>query len=308
MNDSFAKEFVQLSSLGVSALVKQSAIGISTLLRESAKVIEAAADVTDWPQFEVTAYPDSTVLTFDLKGLDPSEYEIHYNSQTIRLNIRPYCQDYLIPNVTRFFSCSGYSGDKRVKLAKFAKAHQHLRWSTCTVDELHSFFSDWIVGVQGDSDGQYPWQSRALAMLKPVYSGSILGRDAGVSTMSAASLRAHFNLDIYLAMIDSEFVDQEALMTYLNALPGFHLEDAKTNNLSQKCYEHHGHLAMQLHELLAIDPKSTVVRSERLPDRDVARNFMSKSIASAEAVKIENHLEITVRHPTKEFVRLKVQG
>lgn len=307
MSDSFGKEFVQLSALGVSALLKQSAIGISTLLKESAKVIETAADVVDWPQLEVITYPDSTVLSFDLKDLDPSEYEVNYNCQTIRLNIRPYCQDYLIPNVTRFFSCSGYSTDKRVKLAKFAKAHQHLRWSTCSADELHAFFSDWVFRVEGQGDGQF-WQSRAMVMLKPLISGAISMRDAGAWVLSAAWFKDHMKLDAYLTLIDNEYVDQQALMAYLDALPAFHIEEAQENNLSPKCYENHGYMTMQVFDLLETDQKSGVVRTERRPDRDITRNFFSKTIVSAEAVRVENRLEITVKHASKEFVRLKVQG
>lgn len=311
MSNSFEKEFVQLSGVGISSLLKQSAAGISTILKGTAKIIETvaetAADLADWPEFELVQYPDSTVLKFDLKDLDPSEYEVNYNSQFVRLNIRPYCQDYLIPNITRFFSYSGYSVDKRAKLSKFAKAHQHLRWSTCTAEELQTFFSEWIFGIEGESGGQFPWQSRAMVMLKPLIAGAIRMRDADC-IISAAWFKQHLPLDGYLTLIDNPFIDKQALMTYLDALPAFHIQEAKENNLSPKCYENHGHLTMQFSDLLATDQKSGVVRTERRPDRDITRNFMSKTIVSAEAVRVENRLEITVKHASKEFVRLKVQG
>lgn len=308
MSNSFSKNFVQLSSVGLSMLIKQSAVGISTLLKDSAKVIETAANVVDWAQFEITAHQDSTVLTYDLKDLDPSEYEVNYNGQYVRLNIRPYCQDYLIPNMTRFFSYSGYSADKRVRLEKFAKAHQHLRWDTCTVDELNAFCSDWIFGVEGESGGDYPWQSRAMAMLKPILSGVIQARDSGACTLTADLVKGYFNLDSYLSMIGNEHTDQSSLMAYLHGLPGFHIEDYQAGSLSPRAYEVHGHLTMQLLELFATDQKSSVVRKDRRPDRDITRNFMSKTIVSAEAVRVDNRLEITVKHASKEFVRLKIKG
>ena len=294
MSKSFAKEFVQLS-----------AVGLSTLLKQSAKIIETAADVVDWPKFEVVHNPSSTVLTFNLGDLDASEFEVTHNDQAVRLNIRPFCPDYLIPNIGRF--TSGHSTDKRERLSKFASAHQHLRWSTCTVDELNGFFSEWIFGVEGESGGQFPWQARAVAMLKPVVSGAILARDAGTCKLSAAWFRQQLPLDTYVTFLNSEIVDQQAFIDYLNGLPGFHIQECQENNLSPKCYEQHGHLVMQVVELLATDQKSSVVRTERRPDRDIAHNFMSKTVVSAEAVRIENRLEITVKHASKEFVRLKVQ-
>jgi hypothetical protein len=116
------------------------------------------------------------------------------------------------------------------------------------------------------------------------------------------------SLDAYLTLIVNECVDPQPLMVYLNSLPGFNIEEAQQNNLSPKCYEQHGYLTMQIYDLLAVDQKSGVVRTERRPDRDIARNFMSKTIVSAEAVRIDNRLEITVKHASKEFMRLKVQG
>jgi hypothetical protein len=311
MSNSFEKEFVQLSGVGITSLFKQSAAGISAILKGTAKIIdtvaETAADLAEWPEFELVQYPDSTVLKFDLKDLDPSEYEVNYNSQFVRLNIRPYCQDYLIPNITRFFSYSGYSVEKRLKLSKFAKANQHLRWSTCTADELKTFFSEWIFRIEGESGGQFPWQSRAMDMLKPLIAGAIRMRDADFK-ISAALFKQHLPLDGYLTLLDNPFIDKQALMIYLDSLPAFHVEDYKTNNLSQRCYEQHGHLVMQIRELLATDQKSGIVRTERRPDRDITRNFLSKTIVSAEAVRVENRLEITVKHASKEFVRLNVQA
>ncbi|WP_274644102.1 hypothetical protein [Pseudomonas serbica] len=307
MSNSFAKEFVQLMAVGTSTLLKQSASGISTILKESAKVIEKAADVADWPQFEVSSSPDSTVLTFDLKDLDSSEFEVSYNEQSVRLNIRPYCEDYLIPNVTRFFSRPRYSTAEQLKLAKFAKSHQHVRWSTCTADELTDFFTGWVFRAEGQGDGQF-WQSRAMVMLKPLIAGAISMRDAGACVLSAAWFKDHMPLDAYLTLIDNEYVDQQALMAYLDALPAFYIQEAQENNLSPKCYENHGYMTMQVFDLLETDQKSGVVRTDRRPDRDIARNFISKTIVSAEAVRVENRLEITVKHASKEFVRLKVQG
>jgi hypothetical protein len=146
-----------------------------------------------------------------------------------------------------------------------------------------------------------------MDMLKPLIAGAIRMRDADFK-ISAALFKQHLPLDGYLTLLDNPFIDKQALMIYLDSLPAFHVEDYKTNNLSQRCYEQHGHLVMQIRELLATDQKSGIVRTERRPDRDITRNFLSKTIVSAEAVRVENRLEITVKHASKEFVRLNVQA
>ncbi len=180
MGNSFAKELVQLS-----------AARLSKLLKESAKIIETVANVTDSEQFGVIESADSCVLTFNLKDLDPSEFEVSYNSQSVRLHIKPYCQDYLIPNIDRFSSFSALSTERRDKLANFAQVHQHVRWSTCTAEELHAFFSNWDFGVEGESGGQYPWQARAMAMLKPLIATAIRSRacPASLIKQSIPSIR-----------------------------------------------------------------------------------------------------------------------
>jgi hypothetical protein len=294
MSNSFFKEALQLS-----------AVGISKLLKSSAKVIETAADVVDWPEVKVIQRGDSTVLVYDLLDLDPSEFQVSHNAQSIHLSIRPFCQDYLIPNIASLSRFSGLSPKKLGKLSSFANAHQNLRWSTCTADELRSFFSDWIFNVEGERDGQM-WQSRAMVMLRPLISGGIRMRDAGACTLSAAWLKANMQLDSYISLIYDDYFEHSELMTYLENLPAFHVEEAKAGNTSPKCYEQHGHMTMQFLDLLPTDHKSGFVHTVRRPDRDIAHN-LSRPIISAEAVQVENRLEITVKHPSKEFVRVNVK-
>ena len=292
MSHSFFKEALQLS-----------AVGISKLLKRSANIIETAADVADWPEVKVTQQGDSTILVYDRLDLDHSEFKVSHNAQSIHLNLRPICQDYLIPNIASF---SSRSPKKPEKVARFVAAHQHVRWSTCTADELHRFFSDWLIDPEEDPSNQM-WQARAVRMLKPLNDRAIRQRDAGRCTLTAAWFSVHLDLDQYLAMMDNEFADQESVMAYINDIPGFHIGDFKAGPISPKCYESHGYLTMQVVDLLKIEKKSGTVHMVRKPDRDIAYNFSQKSILSVEAAMVGNSLKITVKHPSKEFVQVSVQ-
>jgi hypothetical protein len=293
MNNSFFKEALQLS-----------AVGVSKILKRSAKVIETAADVADWPEVKVINQGDSTLLVYDRLDLDPSEIKVSHNGQSIHLNIRPFCQDYLIPNIARF---SSWSPKKPEKNASFVAAHQHVRWSTCTADELHRFFSDWLVDPE-DEPGKQMWETRAMRMLKPLIGQAICQRDAGRCTLTAAWFKGSLDLDSYLmTMMDSEFADQPLLMGYINEIPGFHISDFQAGSISKKCYEAHGYLTMQVVEMLPTEKRSGAVHMLRMPDRDIAYNFSIKSILSVEAAMVGKALEIRVKHPSKDFVPVTVK-
>lgn len=292
MSNTIIKEALQLS-----------AVGISKLLKKSAKVIETMADVADWPEVKVIEEGDSTVLVFDGLDLDPSEFKVSHNGQSIHLNLRPICQDYLIPNIASF---SSRSPKKPEKIASFVAAHQHVRWSTCTADELHRFFSDWLIYPM-EEPGNQMWQTRAVRMLKPLIGRAIRQRDAGRCTLTSAWFKVHLDLDPYLDMMKNEFTDQESLMAYINDIPGFHISDFQAGSISPKCYESHGYLTMQVVDLLKIEKKSGTVHMVRKPDRDIAYNFSQKSILSVEAAMVGKSLKITVKHPSKEFVQVSVQ-
>lgn len=64
---------------------------------------------------------------------------------------------------------------------------------------------------------------------------------------------------------------------------------------------------MQVMDLLKLEKKSGTVHMVRKPDRDIAYNFSQKSILSVEAAMVGNSLKITVKHPSKEFIPVKVK-
>lgn len=265
-------------------------------LKKSAKVIETAADVVEWPEIELTRYPDSTVLVFDLKDLDTSELELSHNDHLVKLEIRPDCPDYLIPSLSRL----PHHGPEHLA---FWNKHRHTRWSTCTVKELHSFFHDWLFVKDADF-GNGMWKARILDMVRAILPQVISMRDEGKCTLTAALFRKHLLLDSYVSLLKEENWNQPLLVDYLNSLPEFSMEDAQTGNISPKAYEQHDFLTSQVSDALAVDQVDRHDGQVRRPERSIECP-LTNLILSAEATLVGSRLEITVKHHSKEFVRLK---
>lgn len=280
------------------------------ILKKSTKVSEPVGDVVDWPGVDITRHVDTTVLVYDLPaGIDPAEFEVSHNLRSILLRIRPLCHDYLIPNIDAFSRKNPEQVNDR---SRFAHKHQELRWSTCTADELSGFFSDWLLEVLSPLTGQ-PWHARSLMMVKPLIYAAIRMRDAGVCTLTAAWFKAHMQLDVYLTLIDNEFVDQAELLSYLSDLPCTHASDAKEHRISQTCVECRKLHAFQSMLVLwsFMDEKASGCDcTVRRPDRDVIYHSPRKKIVWAEAVKVGSRLEISVKHPRlypKEFAPIGIK-
>lgn len=279
-------------------------------LKKSIKVAAPDVDVVDWPVVDITRHVETTVLVYDLPaGIDSAEFEVSHNLRSILLRIRPLCHDYLIPNIDAFSRKNPEQVNDR---SRFAHKHQELRWSTCTADELSGFFSDWLLEVLSPLTGQ-PWHARSLMMVKPLIYAAIRMRDAGVCTLTAAWFKAHMQLDVYLTLIDNEFVDQAELLSYLSDLPCTHASEIKEHRISPTCVE-----CRKLHEFQSMlvlwsfmDEKASGCDCMvRRPDRDVIYHSPIKKIVWAEAVKVGSRLEISVKHPRlypKEFAPIGIK-
>lgn len=282
------KDYALLSSAAIAKGLKKAAHGIESII-----------GTQDLGGLDISNLPDATCIRFNASGLTGSELEVSHDYEVVRVRVRPYNSDYLIPDETWL----GRADTDRLR--KFVKKHGDLRWSTCTVRELHQFFAEWLLGVD-EHVGDCTWQSRALNMIAPLIPGVIRMRDEH-GEKAKKLLSKLINLDSYVSLIGDKNFDQVQINRYLSDLPGFSFDDAEVNSVSPKCYEHHGFLTMQIYELLSNSEGNHEERSFKLHPKEFTHRA-SRPITGIEAHRVGDCLRIKLLHPAKGFVPVKIES
>lgn len=111
-----------------------------------------------------------------------------------------------------------------------------------------------IAGLMRDSGGDGDmWKGRALALLGAVLKALSVMRDRAELDLDVEAIRDHLPLNTVVDLSQRTDLPESAISPikkYLLELPGFTEDDAMMGNISNKAYEQHAFLTMQLTEVM----------------------------------------------------------
>jgi hypothetical protein len=243
---------------------------------------------------------DITRLFIDHPGISPSEISIRRNENRLEILIVPEFPDGLIPHPE--------SPENRFRKPEHAKElfqlYGHLTWSKSSAEDIAACLTHSnSMGCDEDKDS---WVMKASKIVSVVVAALVSLRDAGLEKLDAETFRHHLPLDALIELAFDTRLDEtvrNAILAYLDQLPGYRNSDPSTIPQHAKVYEHHGYACMQIRYLVTTS-EGAIGRLER-PAIEAYYYTIKAAYRNVEYCVTPEGLVVKIHlHPKKSLVRL----